>query len=295
MKTIFVTLLTGMSLLTTTLHSQSLSPALQSLVDAEKAFAAMSLEKGIKAAFLANLADDGILFRPGPVNGKELWRKRPDSSAARLEWAPVFADIAASGDVGYTTGWFIFTPPPDLDQPPGYGYFVTLWKKQADGSWKFAFDLGIGNEHPEKVVREFSSPDVSLVSSKAGNTRTEQARIRKLETRYSQLSQRNTTSAIKAFGADKIRVYRDGDVPSVNHEQALARLASLKEKMTFRVEKVFVAPSCDLAYTYGKYDASHGDTKTTSSSYYVHIWKKNSASEWKLVLDILNPPPPPSK
>lgn len=274
---------------------QTLNPtsALNSLVETERAFAAMSLAKGMKAAFLTYLADDGILFRPGPVNGIERWRQRPDSSAARLEWAPIYADIAASGDVGYTTGWSIFTLLPDLDQPPNYGYFVTVWKKQADGTWKFALDLGIGNEHPEKVDKTFSAPDVSSVTNRGGNEKTEQARISNLETRYSQLSKKSTASAIKSLGADDIRFFRDGDVPSVNREQALERLASLKEKMISSVEKVFVASSYDLAYTYGKYDATHGETKF--SSYYVHIWKKNPSNEWKLVLDILNPPPPPSK
>ena len=32
-------------------------------------------------------------------------------------------------------------------KPSGYGHFVTLWKKQGDGSWRFVVDLGIS--HPE--------------------------------------------------------------------------------------------------------------------------------------------------
>ena len=275
--------------------NDTLTSSLMSLVESERAFAAMSLAKGIKAAFLANLADDGILFRPGPVNGKELWRKRPDTSAARLEWAPIYADIAASGDVGYTTGWSIFTLSPDVDQPPYHGYFVTVWKKQPDGTWKFALDLGVGNDHPENVDKTFSSPDVSSVTNKGGNGKTERARISKLEIRFSQLAGKGTASAIKTLGAENIRLYREGDVPSVNRQQAMERLASLREKMTSSVEKLFVASSCDLAYTYGKYDAMYGQAQAKSSSYYVHIWKKNSANEWKLVLDILNPPPKPSK
>ena len=49
--------------------------ALQSLVAAEKNFAQMSVEKNIRDAFLANLADDAIMFDPGPVNGKQLYQK----------------------------------------------------------------------------------------------------------------------------------------------------------------------------------------------------------------------------
>ena len=59
--------------------------ALSSSLQAEKNFAQMSVEKGIRDSFLANLADDAIVFDPGPVNGKELYTKRsPSSSAADL-------------------------------------------------------------------------------------------------------------------------------------------------------------------------------------------------------------------
>ena len=47
------------------------------MVEAEKKFYQTGQEKGTRAAFLAFLADDGIVFRPGPVNGKESWGSVP--------------------------------------------------------------------------------------------------------------------------------------------------------------------------------------------------------------------------
>jgi hypothetical protein len=44
---------------------------LAKLVETEKSFARPVDEKGIKEGFLEFLADDGILFRPSAVNGKE--------------------------------------------------------------------------------------------------------------------------------------------------------------------------------------------------------------------------------
>ena len=66
--------------------------ALGSLVDAELAFARMGLARGVREAFLANFADDGIVFEPAPVKLREAWRARPkpaDPLAVKLEWAPV--------------------------------------------------------------------------------------------------------------------------------------------------------------------------------------------------------------
>ena len=276
------------------IFAQKTQPSsLTSLVETERAFAAMSPEKGMKAAFLAYLADDGILFRQGPVNGKELWQKRPDTSSMKLEWEPIFADIAASGDVGYTTGPWILTPGPNLDQPPAHGFFVSVWKKQKDGKWKLSVDLGIGHEHPEKVDRTFSTPETeAATASKHRNTRAEQARLMKLEKKLSQLAKIGSASAFEELAGENLRLYRDGDVPSVNREQALTKLTSSNEKLTSRVEKCFVAPSCDLAYTYGTYTSTSAQSAEAESGYYVRIWRKSGATDWKLVLDILNPPPP---
>jgi len=47
--------------------------ALGSLIDAELAFARMGLARGVREAFLANFADDGIVFEPAP--GMELERR----------------------------------------------------------------------------------------------------------------------------------------------------------------------------------------------------------------------------
>ena len=51
--------------------------ARRSLVEAERAFAAMSVAQGIRAAFLASFADDGVGLEPGPVPLRETWSARP--------------------------------------------------------------------------------------------------------------------------------------------------------------------------------------------------------------------------
>src|SRR3990172_2823380 len=75
----------------------------KSLVQAELAFAAMSVEKGRKAAFITFLSEDSILFRPGPVSGKKWFIEAPEAHGL-LSWRPVVAVVSASGDFGYTTG-----------------------------------------------------------------------------------------------------------------------------------------------------------------------------------------------
>ncbi len=70
-------------LLSIALYSRAAEPdpleAARAMVDAERKFYQTGQEKGTRAAFLAFLADDGIVFRPGPLNGKEAWGKRPET------------------------------------------------------------------------------------------------------------------------------------------------------------------------------------------------------------------------
>ena len=123
---------------------------LQKLVDAEHAFAKLAEEKGTKAAFLANLTDDALVFVPEKINAKEFWTARA-ASASLLSWAPNYADISANGIMGYTTGNWEFRPKGKGDTPTAFGDFITVWVRQPDGSYKWVIDIGVGHAKPEKT------------------------------------------------------------------------------------------------------------------------------------------------
>jgi ketosteroid isomerase-like protein len=64
-----------------------------------------------------------------------------------LRWEPIGGDIAASGELGYTFGHSTSRRPNASGETADYfGKYVTIWKKQADGSWKVVLD--IGNRRP---------------------------------------------------------------------------------------------------------------------------------------------------
>ena len=80
------------------------------------------------------------------VNGKAEIAKAMDfldSPDNHLTWSPVHAEVAASGDLGYTYGTFEFRSK-DKDGKPvsDLGKYVTIWKKQKNGAWKVALDMG---------------------------------------------------------------------------------------------------------------------------------------------------------
>jgi ketosteroid isomerase-like protein len=150
-----------------TLRAELPAPV-KSLVEAERAFAAAATAKGQKDAFLEYLANDSLLFRPGPVPGKMFYRTRPVPPGL-LSWAPVFVDVAASGDYGLTSGPFEFRKEGSkpTDAPVGYGHFMSIWRKQADGAWRVEVDLGISHDKFTKAVSAVTDADMVVFKAPA--------------------------------------------------------------------------------------------------------------------------------
>src|SRR5437764_14297369 len=138
----------------------------RALVEMEHAFARAAAEKGTRDAFLEFLADDGIIFQPGPVNGKQFWQARTPRKGL-LSWELIFADVSLAGDMGYTTGPYEFRPNGAGDKPTAFGQYFTIWKKQTDGSWKVALDRGTSNSQPSGPIAPLQFPkDVRPITKK---------------------------------------------------------------------------------------------------------------------------------
>jgi ketosteroid isomerase-like protein len=116
---------------------------------ADRAFAALAKARGPRAAFTEYADPQAIMFRAGvgPVKGIDaIGRAFDDPPGATPVWEPEAAEVAASGDLAYSWGPFTWTPVPDgplAGRPPLTGYYVSIWKKQPDGRWKWVVDLGV--------------------------------------------------------------------------------------------------------------------------------------------------------
>ena len=117
----------------------------QEIVQAEKDFSAMAGDDGIPAAFLAFAAQDAVLKRGNNlVVGWDAIKERfaqQTKGNVKLEWSPDFVDVSASGDLGYTYGNYTLTSTDSLgNEVEDTGIFHTVWKRQANGEWRFVWD-----------------------------------------------------------------------------------------------------------------------------------------------------------
>jgi ketosteroid isomerase-like protein len=109
----------------------------------DASFSAYSKEHGLRKAFLEYIDEDGVMMRDNayPFKGASAIRliSAMDDKSVRMTWEPRGGDIAASGDLGYTYGIYEMHY---ADKQVERGTYVTIWKKQPDGSWKFVLDSG---------------------------------------------------------------------------------------------------------------------------------------------------------
>jgi|SRR5580704_14004312 ketosteroid isomerase-like protein len=103
-------------------------------------------------AFIAHFAEDGVeIVDGGGINTKDDMRKQPAwPEGTSLTWTPVKADMAASGDLGYTYGNYIYTAKNKEGKlVTSYGKYTSIWKKQKDGHWKVVVDMGNSSPEPK--------------------------------------------------------------------------------------------------------------------------------------------------
>jgi len=96
---------------------------IDAVLDADRAFAAAAKEKGARAAFVEFAARDAIMFRQGvgPVKGiAAIGQAFASPETATAAWEPEGGEIAASGDLAYTWGYFAWTAVagPNVGKPP---------------------------------------------------------------------------------------------------------------------------------------------------------------------------------
>ena len=116
------------------------------IIKVDQDFSAMSVKEGMKKAFLAFAHDSVVMLRDNgkPIVGKGALESHYQNfmdSTFTLTWEPTFADISMSGELGYSYGIFTLTPK-DKIQKPEQGTYCTIWKKDANGNWKFVLDTG---------------------------------------------------------------------------------------------------------------------------------------------------------
>jgi hypothetical protein len=246
------------------------SDDLDTLVAAERRFAADAATLGITAAFRAHVSPDGLLISPTPRPAPPALATQTDTPGARLEWQPEAAGVALSGDLGFTTGPYVMRHGDRVS----HGQFFTIWQRKGTGDWRWLIDSG---------TPPFATGDVAMplrVARLGGPGATAQVEdLAAVERRLDA-----DVSALGGFLAADGRVLRAGAPPAIG--EAGAALAARGPKGAGKRLGGGRSSAGDLAYSYGRVEGGDG----LLIGHYVRVWQR-AAAGWRLLVDQLAPAP----
>ena len=129
--------------------------AVRQVRQADSAFALAADLQGTGFAFAQFVAPQGVVFSGSEiVIGTDAVRALFDEqqrAGGTLNWRPVYADAAESGDLGFTIGEYVFTGRGTTGTVvQRFGKYLTIWKKQPDGEWRFVVDGGNTSPTPNR-------------------------------------------------------------------------------------------------------------------------------------------------
>jgi ketosteroid isomerase-like protein len=64
----------------------------------------------------------------------------PPPGFTGMMWSAEYGTVAGSGDLGFNAGRVFARPDSTGKQPPSGGLFVTIWRRQPNGEWKYLVD-----------------------------------------------------------------------------------------------------------------------------------------------------------
>ncbi|HVZ40457.1 MAG TPA: nuclear transport factor 2 family protein [Candidatus Kapabacteria bacterium] len=289
-----ILLLAGIAALIGLARTPAYDANIRSLVQVERDFDRAVADRGADVGFLEHLADDGIIFRPGPVPGRAWFSGHPSAKPAksRLTWRPARADVSFAGDLGYTTGpWKIL--PVAGGAPLATGHYVTLWRRSGKGPWKIVLDCGTSCPIPESDPADVVTPAaIRALAAKWNRTPVDAvplaAALRAADSATMLVwGKDKPSSALAAHGAGTLMLFRSGVEPV----EGLGRGANAADTLSGNMVSwsqggVAVASSGDIGYTYGTITAkpAEGDAETSG---YLRIWRITPSGFWEIVLDLL--------
>jgi len=259
------------------LTKTSAQKGIDDLINAEKSFAAYSVANSTKEAFLKFLDSAGIVFDNGkPVNGIETWNKK-EKRPGVLNWFPQYAEIAVSGDFGYTTGPWTFQNSLN-DTIVARGQYTTVWHVTKNGEWKFLVDLGVSNT-PGNSISKTTKIDIYKLSI-ATTVIPHVSPLISAENNFQKIVTTNKAWAYKEFLSAGSILNRNGYSPSVGMQAQKMIIDSTLPTIQYKIDGSGISESQDIGYVYGT-TVMNGKIDN-----YLRIWRKEKGG-WKIALEVL--------
>ncbi|MDB5234811.1 MAG: hypothetical protein JWR44_1804 [Hymenobacter sp.] len=263
----------------------------EGVVAAEDAFAAQAKQSGTAAAFLANSSPAAFVTDGGKLaNAQEVWKARPTQPGTRLTWYPSLVDVAQSGELGYTTGPWTFL---QNEKPQSAGEYVTVWRKQPDGKWKFVVDMGIERIGTAPARAAFILQP-HLFAAPATPSTAPANIVLDVDRKFAKAEASKPGLTYQLNLSTEARLYRPG-LSMMQGAAAIANMKILERPYEFTATTGYLAAAGDLGYVVGTlHRPGAGAKQPEENGSYLRIWRREADAGWRVVLEMFNLTPNPA-
>jgi ketosteroid isomerase-like protein len=181
---------------------------------------------------------------------------------------------------------------------------VSVWRRRPAGAWRVAVDVGVTTPQPAadagsslEYGRPLAAvPDAATAGSPAPAAAGDNERDALLAADRAfaaDVAARGAAAGYAAHLGEGARLLRDGKAPVVGVAAIRAALVAEALKVGWQPAAGGVASSGDLGYTYGTATFARAAGGPTRDACYLRLWERAPGGDWKIVLDLLSPLPPP--
>ncbi len=257
---------------------------LSPLIDTQASFIRSASERGMKSTFLEFLGEDGTVFLPGAINGKQYWNAREEDPSTVLIRSLTYSDISANGLLGYTTGNWRTYQKGKSEGLAKFGQYVTIWEKKPDGKFRASLDIVVS--HEKLPFSETDRPQRAK-QSRDLNKRGWSPADASMNFLRASMSNERLGGAYKRFAADDVRLLRDAAPPIIGKKRVVEQM---NEYISVEFPtKVTLFQSADMAYTWNACQFDNSNEGKVQGNC-VHIWKLRN-KKWWIVLGVFAPVP----
>ncbi|WP_434422072.1 DUF4440 domain-containing protein [Nannocystis pusilla] len=249
------------------------------LVGAERNFGREVAELGVVDGFTRNLAPDAVLLRPEPQPATQALAGPAGFS---LTWEPAYAEIAASGDLGFTTG-----PYQAHQRDSGevkHGHYVSVWRKEGE-RWRLVVDGGSAHPPPLNLPDRFTHAPAREPATSPDRA----AELKSLRAAEDALIAGITAEggrALLAAAAPDLRWFPPGSFPVTGANAVQTALLARSDALTYTRRGDGVSAAGDLGYVYGEATRTVKPNAPAERGGYLRLWRRDEAGRWQLALDL---------
>ncbi|WP_390550788.1 hypothetical protein [Qipengyuania sp. MTN3-11] len=120
------------------------------IVATEVAFARMARDEGQWTAFRHFATEDAVMHGPSGPFPAQAWLANRGDPAAAVQWAPRTVWVSCDATLAVSMGRY-------RDPAGAVGSFVTVWRRQDDGTYRWVYDGG-ADDDPQPAPRTDSEP-----------------------------------------------------------------------------------------------------------------------------------------